>query len=139
MADACKRSQVRQRSVYPKSAPLAVAQKLHNQPDLQWRTPGQREGLLAMIGLQPAKQVMVVLRSSSGKSLIFIVGTAAADARTTILILPAVALRELARFFDNRRASGDSRPYRPHDIALIYKVYSAFSTASWRMNGPLVG
>jgi len=93
MAGAYKRSQVRQRPAYPQSTLLTVAQKLYNQPNLQWRTTGQRDGMLAVIGPQPAEQVVVVLGTGSGKSLIFMVGAAAADARTTILILPAVALR----------------------------------------------
>jgi hypothetical protein len=93
MSDAYKRGQVRQRPAYPQSALLAIARKLYNQPDLQWRTTGQRHGLLAVMGPQPAEQVVVVLGTGSGKSLIFMVGAAAADARTTILILPAVALR----------------------------------------------
>jgi superfamily II DNA helicase RecQ len=54
---------------------------------------GQRDGLLAVMGPQPAEQAVVVLGTGSGKSFIFMVGAAAADARTTILILPAVALR----------------------------------------------
>jgi superfamily II DNA helicase RecQ len=93
MSDAYKRSQVRKRLAYPKSTLLAVAQKLYNQPNLQWRTTGQRDGILAIMGPQPAEQVVVVLGTGSGKSLIFMVGAVAADARTTILILPAVALR----------------------------------------------
>jgi hypothetical protein len=40
MASAYKRSQVRQRLTYPQSTLLAVAQKLYNQPNLQWRTTG---------------------------------------------------------------------------------------------------
>jgi superfamily II DNA helicase RecQ len=93
MPGAYKRSQVGQRLAYAQSTLLAVARKPYNQSGLQWRTMGQRDGLFAVMGPQPAEQAVVVLGTGSGKSLIFMVGVAAADARTTILILPAVALR----------------------------------------------
>jgi superfamily II DNA helicase RecQ len=60
---------------------------------MRFRVPGQPNGVLAIIGPQPAEQVVLILRTGSGKTLVFQVGDMVADARTTILILPAVVLR----------------------------------------------
>ncbi|KAL5344194.1 hypothetical protein ACLOAV_010842 [Pseudogymnoascus australis] len=60
---------------------------------MKLRVPGQRDGLLAMMGPHPAEQVLLVMGTGSGKSLVFMVGASVADARTTILVLPMVALR----------------------------------------------
>ncbi|KAL5344167.1 hypothetical protein ACLOAV_004652 [Pseudogymnoascus australis] len=62
-------------------------------PELKLRIPGQRDGLLAMIGPHPAEQVVLVMGTGSGKTLVFMVGASVADARTTILVLPVVVLR----------------------------------------------
>jgi Lhr-like helicase len=93
MLDASKRSQMRRKGAYSEADLIAVARKLYNAPDLQFRVPGQRKGVLAVLGPQPAEQVVLVIGTGSGKTLVFLVGTAAADAKTSILILPAVALR----------------------------------------------
>jgi superfamily II DNA helicase RecQ len=49
--------------------------------------------VLAIIGPQPTEQVILVLGTGAGKTLVVIIGAAVVDARTTILILPTVALR----------------------------------------------
>ena len=45
------------------------------------------------MGPHPAEQVVLVIGTGSGKSLIFMVGASVADARTTILVLPMIILR----------------------------------------------
>ncbi|WKT53608.1 Helicase superfamily 1/2, ATP-binding domain [Fusarium oxysporum f. sp. vasinfectum] len=70
----------------------SVARRLYNNPDLQLRRPGQRDALLATVGLHAPEQVVVVLATGSGKTLIFMVGAALEGSATTILILPTVAL-----------------------------------------------
>ena len=49
--------------------------------------------MLAIMGPQPAEQVVLVIGTSSGKTLVVMISAAVADARTTILVLPMVALR----------------------------------------------
>jgi superfamily II DNA helicase RecQ len=93
MLDASKKGQFRRKGAYSEADLLAVARKLYNLPDMQLRVPGQRKALLAVLGSQPAEQVVVVLATGSGKTLIPMVGASVADARTTILVLPTVALR----------------------------------------------
>ena len=93
MRDAFKRAQVRKRGAYAEADLLAVARKLYNALDLQFRVPGQRNGVLAIMGPQPAEQVVLVIGTGSGKTLVVIISAAVADAGTTILVLPMVALR----------------------------------------------
>ncbi|KIS65648.1 telomere-associated recQ-like helicase usher, partial [Mycosarcoma maydis] len=69
----------------------AVARKLYC-GDLQFR-PGQRRAMLAIMGRRQAEQVVVVMPTGAGKSLLFMVGACLEGAETTILILPTVALR----------------------------------------------
>ena len=93
MLDASKRGQMRRKGAYSAADLLAVARRLYNAPDMQLRVPGQRDGLLAVMGPHPAEQVVLVIGTGSGKSLIFMVGASVADAGTTILVLPMVILR----------------------------------------------
>lgn len=93
MLDASKRGQMRRKGAYSKADLLTVARKLHNAPNMQFHVPGQRNGVLAIMGPQPAEQVVLIIGTGSGKTMVFQVGTAVADAQTTILVLPAVALR----------------------------------------------
>jgi hypothetical protein len=91
--DVSKRSQLRRKGAYSKANLLAVARKLYNDPVLQFRAPGQRNRVLAIIGLQLAKQVILVLGTGASKTLVVIISTAIAGTGTTILILPTIALR----------------------------------------------
>ncbi|KAL5611020.1 hypothetical protein FOBRF1_007137 [Fusarium oxysporum] len=52
-----------------------------------------RDAMLATMGPRAPEQVIVVLATGSGKTLVFMVGATLAGAETTILILPTVALR----------------------------------------------
>ena len=90
---AAKRRRLRKRASYLEADFTAVARRLLGAPGMKLRVPGQRDGLLAIMGPHAAEQVVLVLGTGSGKSLTFMVGAAMADAQTTILILPMVALR----------------------------------------------
>ena len=91
---------MRRKGAYSEADLLAVARKLYHTPDLQFRVLGQRNGVLAIMGPQPVEQVVLVIGTGSGKTLVIMISTAVADARTTILVLPMVALRSdmLRRF-----------------------------------------
>src|ERR1700712_5681093 len=100
MLDASKRGRVRRRGAYAEADLLAVARKLYSAPGLQFRVPGQRRGVLAIMGPQPAKQVVLVIGTSLGKTLVVMIGAAIADAGTTILVLLMVALQgDMLRHF----------------------------------------
>jgi hypothetical protein len=93
MLDASKQGQQHRTGVCSEADLLAVARRLYNAPDLQFRVPGQRNGVFAVMGPQPAEQVVLVIGTGSGKTLVVMVGVAVADAGTAILVLPMVALR----------------------------------------------
>jgi len=87
MLDASNGGLLRRRRAYSEADLLSVAQKLYNKPDLQFQVLGQRNGVLAIMGPQPAEQAVLVIGTSSSKTLVVMVGAAVADAGTTILIL----------------------------------------------------
>ncbi|KAH8749802.1 hypothetical protein BGZ57DRAFT_968235 [Hyaloscypha finlandica] len=93
MLDASKRGQMRRKGAYSEADLLAVARKLYNIPDLQFRVPGQRNGVLAVMGPQLAEQVVLVIGTGSGKTIVVMIGAAISSAGTTILVLLMVALR----------------------------------------------
>ena len=100
--DTSKRGQLRRKGAYSEADLLIVAQRLYNNPLLQFRVPGQRSGVLAIMGPQPAEQVVLVIGTGSGKTLPVIIGTTVSDAATTILILPIIALRaDMLRRFNS--------------------------------------
>ena len=92
MLDASKQGQLRRKGAYSKADLVVVAWKLYNALDLQLRVLGQRSRVLAIMGPQPAEQVVLVIGTSSSKTLVVMISAVVADARTTILVLPIVAL-----------------------------------------------
>lgn len=93
IASACKRTRLRTRPTDKEAGILAVARRLHNDPELQLRRPGQQKAMLATMGPRPAEQVVVVLATGSGKSLIVMVAASLEGAGTTVMVLPTVGLR----------------------------------------------
>ena len=49
--------------------------------------------MLAVLGPKPAEQVVLVAGTGTGKTLVSMLSAAVAGARTTVLVLPTVALR----------------------------------------------
>ena len=94
MFNVSKHGQIYRKKVYSAVDILVIARRLYNAPDIQLRIPGQRDGLLAVMGPHPAEQVILVIGTGSGKSLIFIIGASVADTRTTILVLLMIILRD---------------------------------------------
>lgn len=80
MLDASKRVQMRRKGAYSEADLLTVARKLHSAPNMKFRAAGQRNGVLAILGPQPAEQVVLILGTGSGKTLVFQVGAMVADA-----------------------------------------------------------
>lgn len=90
----CKRARFRGRGEHTEGELVAAARRLYHDPKLQLRVPGQRRAMLATLGPRPSEQVVVVLATGSGKTLIVMVAAALnVDGKATILILPTVALR----------------------------------------------
>ncbi|KAF4449203.1 telomere-associated recq helicase [Fusarium austroafricanum] len=71
----------------------AAACRLHNDPELQLRRPGQRDAMLATIGPRAPEQATAVLATGSGKTLVSMAGATLAGAEITIPTLPTIAPR----------------------------------------------
>ena len=98
-----KKLRIRARPKASEGQIILAAQKLYNNPSFQLRRPGQRDAILAVLGPQAAREVVVVLATGTGKSLIAMIAAELSSTGTTILVLPTVALRmnmmeRLARF-----------------------------------------
>ncbi|KAH6975566.1 telomere-associated recQ-like helicase [Ilyonectria destructans] len=114
---ACKKVRFRTRPVAKEADLIRVARGLYDDPELQLRRPGQRDAMLATLGPKPAEQVIVVLATGSGKTLVFMVAAVLEGAATTILILPTVAL--CGNMID-----------RLNGVKLNYHIWSPGSTKS---------
>ena len=90
---ACKKMRPREKAYANEKELLAVARRLYSNPGLRFREPGQRSAMLAALGPGSLEQVVVVLATGSGKTLIVTVGVSLPTSITTILVLPTVALR----------------------------------------------
>lgn len=91
--DAYRKAQHRTRPLLKEKELEQVARRLHNNPKLKFRRPGQRDAILATMGPHAAEQVVVVLATGSGKTLIIMLAAALEGAGTNILVLPTIALR----------------------------------------------
>lgn len=94
LTSAHKKARLRSRPTLTEKELLTTAREMYGDPNLKFRVPGQRKGILATLGRQSLRsdQVVVILATGSSKTLIFLTGAALSGAGTTILILPTVAL-----------------------------------------------
>ncbi|KAK0847016.1 hypothetical protein LTR03_006526 [Friedmanniomyces endolithicus] len=70
---------------------LLAARKLYNNPGLAWRSPEQEKAMTTIMSW--TEQVVVVLPTGAGKSLLFMMPPTLADAGIAVLVVPLVALR----------------------------------------------
>lgn len=70
---------------------LAAMQSLLQQPTVTWRSPEQERAMVAI--MSRAEQVVAILPTGAGKSMLFLLPCTLPDARITVLIVPLVALR----------------------------------------------
>lgn len=70
---------------------LAEARRLYRDPKLRWRSREQEQAVCAITG--GAMEVVVVMATGTGKSILFQLPCQLAEARTSVLIVPLVALR----------------------------------------------
>jgi len=73
------------------AALLFEARRLYQNAQLQWRCPEQEQAMRLVANRAP--EVLLVLATGSGKSLMFMLGSSLPDARTTIVVVPLVLLR----------------------------------------------
>nr|XP_023922639.1 uncharacterized protein LOC112034089 [Quercus suber]POE97743.1 atp-dependent dna helicase tlh1 [Quercus suber] len=70
---------------------LAAMRTLLQQPAATWRSPEQERAMVTI--MSRAEQVVAILPTGAGKSMLFLLPCTLPDARVTVLIVPLVALR----------------------------------------------
>jgi superfamily II DNA helicase RecQ len=73
------------------TALLKSTRKLYRDNTLQWKSVAQEQAITTVISW--TKQVVVVMATGEGKSLLFILSCILPDAGVTILVLSLVSLR----------------------------------------------
>lgn len=81
----------RRRKTWTSKALLKQAKVLHKNEALQWRSAAQERAMVAVTSR--AEQVVVVMATGEGKSLLFVLPCVLPEAGVTILVLPLVSLR----------------------------------------------
>ena len=70
---------------------LLTALQMLRQPTATWRSPEQERSMVTIMSC--AEQVIVILPTGAGKSLLFLLPCALPDARVTVLVVPLFGLR----------------------------------------------
>jgi superfamily II DNA helicase RecQ len=73
------------------AALLKSVRKLYRDDALQWKLTTQERAMTTVMSW--TEQVVVIMATSEGKSLLFMLPCILLDARVTILVLPLVSLR----------------------------------------------
>jgi superfamily II DNA helicase RecQ len=73
------------------TALLKSARKLYQDDALQWKSITQERAMTTIMSW--TKQVIVIMATSEGKSLLFMLPCILLNAKVTILVLPLVSLR----------------------------------------------
>ena len=81
----------RQPPTYTPEELLAGLRRLHQDETAEWRSPEQRRAVATVVSGD--EQIVIVLPTGAGKSLAFMLPCTLRDARTTVLVVPLVALR----------------------------------------------
>jgi hypothetical protein len=81
----------RPRKKWSVAALLKSARKLYRDDALQWKSIVQERAMTTVMSW--TKQVIVIMVTGKGKSLLFMLPCILPDARVTILVLPLVSLR----------------------------------------------
>lgn len=113
------------------AALLKSARKLYRDEMLQWRSAAQERAMMTVMSL--TEQVIAVLPTGGGKSLLFMLPCILPDAKVTIVILPLVSLRgDLLRRV--RELGLDHMVWRPGeacDARLVFATVEAASTPTF--------
>jgi superfamily II DNA helicase RecQ len=81
----------RPRKKWSATALLKSARKLYRDDALQWKSAAQEQAMTTVMSW--TKQVVAIMATGEGKSLLFMLPCILPDARVTILVLPLVSLR----------------------------------------------
>lgn len=81
----------RPRKPWSAEALLGGARKLYRNEHLQWKSTEQEQAMTTI--MSSVEQVVCVLPTGAGKSLLFMLPCSLPDARTTVLVVPLISLR----------------------------------------------
>jgi len=81
----------RPRKKWSAAALLKSARKLYRDDVLQWKSAAQERAMTTVMSW--TEQVVVIMATGEGKSLLFMLPCILPDAGVTILVLPLVSLR----------------------------------------------
>jgi superfamily II DNA helicase RecQ len=122
----------RPRKKWSAAALLKSARKLYQDNTLQWKSAAQERAMTTMMSW--TEQVVVVMATGGGKSLLFMLPCILLDAGVTILVLPLVSLRgDLLRRV--RELGIDYLVWAPgelRDAPLVFVTAEAASTEQFR-------
>jgi hypothetical protein len=122
----------RPRKKWSATALLKEARQLYQDTELQWKSTMQERAMVTV--MSRTEQVVVVLGTGAGKSLLFMLPCALPDAGITILILPLVSLRgDLLRRV--RELAIDHWIWTPHETRtapLVFVSAEAAGTKAFR-------
>ena len=81
----------RPRKLWSAEALLGGMQKLYQSKEMRWKSAEQEQALTTIMSW--TEQVVAILPTGAGKSLLFMLPCTLADARITVLVVPLVSLR----------------------------------------------
>ena len=81
----------RPKKAWSPAALLGGVRRLHGKEDMTWRSPEQQRAMTTIMSW--TEQVLVILPTGSGKSLLFMLPYTLPDAGVTVLVVPLVSLR----------------------------------------------
>ena len=116
------------RKPWSSEALLGGLQKLYGDANIAWRSDEQREALVRIMSW--TEQVVAVLPTGAGKSLLFMLPCTLPDARITVLVVPLVALYGdmLRRIREMRIEHLEWQPGENREAALVLVSAEAVST-----------
>jgi len=110
---------------------LHELRRLHSNSQMQWRCRGQERALSAIMLWQ--EQIVVILPTGSGKSVLFMLPCTLPEAGVTILVVPLVALRGdlLRRVQELGIEYLEWTPDRPGEASLVFVSVEVASQKSF--------
>lgn len=118
----------RPRKPWPADALLEAVKKLYKKQEIDWKSADQERALTTI--MSSTEQVVVILPTGAGKSLLFMLPCTLPDAGITILVVPLVALRgDLLRRLGGLRVDHiEWTPGEKRECGLVLVTAEAAST-----------
>lgn len=121
----------RPRKPWSGDALLAGARNMYSDQNLTWRSPEQEKAMTMVMSW--TEQVVVILPTGAGKSLLFMLPCTLPDAGITVLVVPLVSLREdlLRRLREHGIDHIEWLPGERREAGLVLVTVEAASTGDF--------